>query len=169
MKKCCNISQLHLRFTCVRLSYSYLTSIASLFPFPFLPYPLLSKHREAVCNPRLHNDSGSPTAIFYTALNKTRSPYSFTAHLRSAWVTAYAIRYYKKYDLIKGTRDENVKSNNYFHYSNDDAYKLNLIVIGKSIGFTLNEIKQMINAWFDKEFSIEKKISILDDKQLQID
>jgi MerR family transcriptional regulator, copper efflux regulator len=84
-------------------------------------------------------------------------------------VTAHTIRYYEKYGLIKGTRDENVKSNNYFHYSDDDAYKLNLIIEAKSIGFTLNEIKQLIDAWFNKEFSIEKKISILDEKQLQID
>jgi MerR family transcriptional regulator, copper efflux regulator len=84
-------------------------------------------------------------------------------------VTAHTIRYYEKYGLIKGTRDENVKSNNYFHYNEDDAQKLNLIKEAKSIGFTLNEIKNLIDAWFNKEFSIEKKISILDEKQLQID
>ena len=84
-------------------------------------------------------------------------------------ISAHTIRYYEKYGLIKGTRDENVKSNNYYQYSDDDAYKLNLIKEAKSIGFTLNEIKQLIDAWFNKEFSIEKKIEILDEKQLQID
>ncbi len=84
-------------------------------------------------------------------------------------VSAHTIRYYEKYGLIKGTRNENVKSNNYFHYSDDDAYKLNLIIEAKSIGFTLNEIKNLIDAWFNKTFSVEKKISILDEKQLQID
>ena len=32
-------------------------------------------------------------------------------------ISAHTIRYYEKYGLIKGMRDENVKSNNYFHYS----------------------------------------------------
>jgi MerR family transcriptional regulator, copper efflux regulator len=84
-------------------------------------------------------------------------------------VSAHTIRYYEKYGLIRGTRDENIKSNNYFHYSDDEAYKLNLIKEAKSIGFTLNEIKELIDAWFNKEFSVENKIAILDAKQLQID
>ena len=84
-------------------------------------------------------------------------------------VTAHTIRYYEKYGLIKGIRNEKVKSNNYFHYSDDDAYKLNLIKEAKSIGFTLNEIKNILDAWFNKEFSIEHKVAILDEKQIQID
>ena len=84
-------------------------------------------------------------------------------------VSAHTIRYYEKYGLIKGIIDENVKSNNYFHYNDDDAYKLNLIKEAKSIGFTLNEIKELIDAWFNKQYTIENKIAILDEKQLQID
>jgi MerR family transcriptional regulator, copper efflux regulator len=84
-------------------------------------------------------------------------------------VSAHTIRYYEKYGLIKGTRNESITSNNYFHYSDDDAYKLNLIKEAKSIGFTLNEIKEILDAWFNKQFSIENKIAILDEKQLQID
>jgi hypothetical protein len=78
------ISQLHQRFTCVHLSYSYLTSLASLFLFPFNTFELLQKHREAVCNPRLYNDCGRPTTIFYTALRKAQRPCAFTAHQRKA-------------------------------------------------------------------------------------
>jgi MerR family Zn(II)-responsive transcriptional regulator of zntA len=84
-------------------------------------------------------------------------------------LSAHTIRYYEKYGLIKGIRKEDVKSNNYFHYSDDDAYKLNLIKEAKSIGFTLNEIKELLDAWFNKAFSIADKIAILDQKKMQID
>ena len=80
LTKCCYITQLHRRFTFVHLSYSHLTISHSLFLFPFNTCQLLSKHREVVCNPRLHNDCGRPTTISYKTLNNTRSRYSFTAH-----------------------------------------------------------------------------------------
>ena len=34
-------------------------------------------------------------------------------------ITAHTIRFYEKSGLIKGVRDENVKSNNYFHYDEE--------------------------------------------------
>jgi hypothetical protein len=102
LTKCSDISQLHRRFTCVHLSYSHLTSLASLFLFPFNTSLLLFQHREAVCNPRLHNDCGRPTSIFYTALNNTRSRYSFTAHsAQSGLVTLNFIHIVKKHFLFE--------------------------------------------------------------------
>lgn len=79
-------------------------------------------------------------------------------------VSAHTIRYYEKLGLLKGKRKEEVKSNQYFHYDEEAVYKLELIRDAKAVGFTLNEIKQLIDAWFNKKFGIAKKIAILDDK-----
>lgn len=84
-------------------------------------------------------------------------------------VTAHTIRYYEKYGLIKGYRKDGVQSNNYFHYNEETVEKLELIRDAKSIGFTLNEIKQLLDAWFNKKFTIAKKIAILDAKLVAID
>ena len=98
LTKCCYITQLHRRFTFVHLSYSHLTISHSLFLFPFNTCQLLSKHREVVCNPRLHNDCGRPTTISYKTLNNTRSRYSFTAHSEPSGNNCLSVG---KYHLIK--------------------------------------------------------------------
>ncbi len=84
-------------------------------------------------------------------------------------ITAHTIRYYEKYGLIQGKRDATKKSNNYYQYDNETVYKLELIRDAKAAGFTLNEIKQLIDAWYDNAFSVEKKLAILDEKLLSID
>jgi MerR family transcriptional regulator, copper efflux regulator len=84
-------------------------------------------------------------------------------------VTPHTIRYYEKYGLIKGKRKEEVKSNNYFHYDDEVVYKLELIRDAKTIGFTLSEIKHLIDAWYNKKFTVAKKLSILDEKLVSID
>jgi MerR family transcriptional regulator, copper efflux regulator len=84
-------------------------------------------------------------------------------------VTPHTIRYYEKYGLIKGKRKDEVKSNNYFHYDEEVVYKLELIRDAKAIGFSLSEIKSLIDAWYSKRFTVAKKIAILDEKLLAID
>jgi hypothetical protein len=61
-----SITSLHQWFICIHPSYSHLTSLTSLFLFPFNTASLLNQHREVVCNLRLHNDCGRPSSIFYT-------------------------------------------------------------------------------------------------------
>jgi MerR family transcriptional regulator, copper efflux regulator len=84
-------------------------------------------------------------------------------------ITAHTIRYYEKFGLIKGKRREEVKSNKYFHYDDEAVYKLELIRDAKAAGFTLSEIRQLIDAWFNKKFTVNKKLSILDEKLKSID
>jgi MerR family Zn(II)-responsive transcriptional regulator of zntA len=84
-------------------------------------------------------------------------------------LSAHTIRYYEKYGLIKGKRNEQVKSNNYYHYDEETVEKLELIRDAKMVGFGLSEIKSLIEAWYNKRFSIEKKINILDEKIIAID
>lgn len=84
-------------------------------------------------------------------------------------VTAHTIRFYEKSGLIKGKRDESVKSNKYFHYDDETVEKLELIRDAKSIGFTLNEISKLMDAWYNNKLSVNQKIAVLDEKLLSID
>ena len=84
-------------------------------------------------------------------------------------LTTHTIRFYEKTGLIKGKQKEEVTTNNYFHYDEEVVERLKLIRDAKSIGFTLREIGHLLDAWFDNQFSIEKKLRILDDKVVSID
>lgn len=84
-------------------------------------------------------------------------------------ITVHTIRFYEKSGLIKGKRNEQVKSNNYFHYDDETVEKLELIRDAKSIGFTLSEIRQLIDAWYNNKLTVEKKLAVLDQKLLAID
>ncbi len=79
-------------------------------------------------------------------------------------VSAHTIRFYEKSGLIEGKRDESITSNNYFHYDEETIEKLEFISDAKSVGFTIREIGQLIDAWYNNRFSKEEKLSILDEK-----
>jgi MerR family Zn(II)-responsive transcriptional regulator of zntA len=84
-------------------------------------------------------------------------------------ITAHTIRFYEKSGLIKGIRDEKVKSNNYFHYDEETVEKLQLIRDAKAIGYTICEIAQLIEAWYSNKFSKDEKLSFLDEKLISLD
>lgn len=84
-------------------------------------------------------------------------------------LTPHTIRFYEKSGLIKGKRKEEVKSNNYFHYDEEVVEKLLLIRDAKAVGFTISEISQLIEAWYNNKFTIKKKLQVLDDKIAAID
>lgn len=84
-------------------------------------------------------------------------------------ITAHTIRFYEKSGLIKGKRDENVKSNKYFHYDDETIEKLELIRDAKSVGFTISEIGQLMDAWYSNKLTILEKVAVLDEKLLSID
>jgi len=84
-------------------------------------------------------------------------------------LSAHTIRFYEKSGLIKGTRDPLVKSNNYFHYDEETVERLEFINDAKSVGFTIREIGQMIDAWFNRKFTKKEKIALLDSKLKDLD
>ncbi len=84
-------------------------------------------------------------------------------------ITAHTIRFYEKSGLIKGKRDERIKSNNYFHYDDETVEKLELISDAKSIGFTLSEIGQLMDAWYNNKITISEKVLVLEEKLRSID
>ncbi|MBL7813464.1 MAG: MerR family transcriptional regulator [Saprospiraceae bacterium] len=83
-------------------------------------------------------------------------------------VTVHTIRFYEKSGLIKGKQLEGVKSNNYFHYDEEAVERLNLIKGAKSIGFTINEMSRLIDAWYNEQFTKEEKLAICDEKLASI-
>lgn len=84
-------------------------------------------------------------------------------------IPIHTIRYYERYGLLKGKKKPDVKSNNYTYYDEVVLEKLELIREAKEIGFTLSEIKELIDAWHSQRISVEKKKSILQRKMAEID
>ena len=84
-------------------------------------------------------------------------------------ISIHTIRFYEKSGLIKGKRDEKVSSNNYFHYDEEAVEKLELVRDAKSVGFTISEISQLMDAWYNKKMSVAQKLSVLEEKLLSID
>lgn len=79
-------------------------------------------------------------------------------------VSIHTIRFYEKSGLIKGLRDDHVTSNNYFHYDEEAVERLEFISDAKSVGFTIKEIGQVIDAWYNDVYSKKQKIAILENQ-----
>jgi MerR family Zn(II)-responsive transcriptional regulator of zntA len=84
-------------------------------------------------------------------------------------LSTHTIRFYEKSGLIEGKQNEAVKSNNYFHYDEVTVEKLEFISDAKSVGFTIREIGQMIDAWYNQNFTKAQKLEILDDKLISLE
>lgn len=78
------------------------------------------------------------------------------------------IRFYEKSGLFKGVKTEKT-TNNYVYYDDEIVSKLEFIKEAKSVGFTLSEIKEVIEAWYEDKISKARKLEVLDKKLLQID
>lgn len=88
---------------------------------------------------------------------------------KKAEVPIHTIRYYERYGLLKGKKDTSVKSNNYTFYDDTSVEKLEMIKHAKEIGFTLTEIKELLDAWISKRLTTEKKIAIFESKIAEIE
>ena len=84
-------------------------------------------------------------------------------------ISIHTIRFYEKSGLIEGKQDETVKSNNYFHYDEVTVEKLEFISDAKSVGFTIREIGQMIDAWYNRNYTKKQKLEILEDKLISLE
>ena len=78
------------------------------------------------------------------------------------------IRFYERSGLFSGQRKPEVTTNNYLYYSDEVVEKLQFIQMAKAVGFTLVEIKEVIEAWYKKEISLEASLKVLDLKLVQI-
>lgn len=81
----------------------------------------------------------------------------------------HTIRYYENYGLFQGQKDAATPSNNYSYYGQEVSDKLAIIRDAKALGFTLSEIKILIDAWYTKKLSIEERQQVLRSKITEID
>lgn len=84
-------------------------------------------------------------------------------------VSIHTLRYYENYGLFKGVCNEKVKTNNYKQYDESLVEKIELIKEAKEIGFTLSEIRSLLDSWYSKRLSIERKVEVLNIKINEID
>lgn len=84
-------------------------------------------------------------------------------------VSIHTLRFYENHGLFSGASDENVRTNNYKNYDESLVETIATIKGAKEAGFTLAEIKVLLDTWYSKEFSIEKKIEVVNDKVTDID
>ena len=84
-------------------------------------------------------------------------------------VSIHTLRYYESLGLIKGKADEEVKSNNYKQYDEILVERINWIIAAKKAGFTLAEINTLLQDWFNKKLTVNKKIEVVEKKIREVD
>jgi MerR family Zn(II)-responsive transcriptional regulator of zntA len=60
-------------------------------------------------------------------------------------------------------------TNNYFHYDEETVEKLELVRDAKSVGFTISEISQLMDAWYNNKITATEKLAVLDEKLVSIE
>ncbi len=85
------------------------------------------------------------------------------------------IRFYEKLGLITAISNE-MEKKSYKKYSSETIERLSTIAQGKGLGFTLGEIKQLLDDWGDGEISkrdlvniVERKIEEVINKKQQLE
>ena len=73
------------------------------------------------------------------------------------------IRFYDKLGLISAS-DRRAGTRFYKEYSPETVERLLMIVQGKGLGFTLNEIKQLLDEWNSGAISKQDQIKIIERK-----
>jgi MerR family transcriptional regulator, copper efflux regulator len=88
---------------------------------------------------------------------------------KATGVTIHTIRYYENLGLIKGTSNENVKSNNYKNYDENARERLLIILEAKEVGFTLAEIRTLLESWYGNNSTREEQVEIFTTKIAEVD
>ncbi|WP_312193232.1 MerR family transcriptional regulator [Sphingobacterium sp.] len=84
-------------------------------------------------------------------------------------VSVHTIRYYENLGLISGKSKEDVKTNNYKDYDDGAVERLEIILEAKEVGFTLAEIRNLLECWFENISSREDTIKLFKAKITEID
>ncbi|WOD38030.1 MerR family transcriptional regulator [Nodosilinea sp. E11] len=77
------------------------------------------------------------------------------------------IRFYEKMGLI-AARDRQAGSRRYKEYGHETVERLTLIVQGKGLGFTLREIKPLLDQWEGGAMSQQDQIRVIEGKVHEI-
>lgn len=82
-------------------------------------------------------------------------------------LTKDTIRFYEKRGLIESQKRQ-AGTRAYMDFSPEMLDRVALITQGKSLGFTLSEMKHLIDTWGNMEMPITEKLKIIDGKLEQI-
>ncbi len=77
------------------------------------------------------------------------------------------IRFYEKMGLIE-SKARQAETRTYMEFSPEMLERIVLITQGKSLGFTLNEIKHLIETWGNGSMPIAEKLKVIDLKLEEI-
>ena len=84
-------------------------------------------------------------------------------------LSIHTIRYYENLGMIKGSTNEEVKSNNYKYYDSNAIERLEIIIEAREVGFTLAEIKKILTTWFEGTDSKPEALELFQAKIKEID
>jgi MerR family Zn(II)-responsive transcriptional regulator of zntA len=73
------------------------------------------------------------------------------------------IRFYEKMGLIEA-KARQAGTRTYMEFSSEMLERVVIITQGKSLGFTLNEIKLLIETWGSVSISLSEKLKVIDRK-----
>lgn len=83
-------------------------------------------------------------------------------------LTRHTIRFYEKQGFLESSSFQREK-NNYRNYSEDTVEYLKMLKAGQAAGFTLVELKELINADEANELPLQKKVELIRQKIRDID
>ena len=84
-------------------------------------------------------------------------------------VAIHTIRFYENKGLIESTTDENVKTNNYKNYDENHVERIETIKEAQEAGFTLSEIKTLLEKWYSASFTKDEQLEFFDAKIKEVD
>jgi MerR family transcriptional regulator, copper efflux regulator len=84
-------------------------------------------------------------------------------------VTIHTIRFYENKGLIEGSTNESVKTNNYKNYDENQIERIEAIKEAKEAGFTLSEIKTLLEKWYSGNFTREDQLCFFDIKIKEVE
>lgn len=84
-------------------------------------------------------------------------------------VSIHTLRYYENLGLFEGALNEKVKTNNYKNYDESHVEKIEIIREAQEVGFTLAEIKSLLNNWYSGNFPKKEQLKFFDAKITEVD
>lgn len=79
-------------------------------------------------------------------------------------IAIHTIRFYENKGLIESLTDKNVKTNNYKKYDDSHVERIEAIKEAREAGFTLSEIKTLLEKWYSGSFPKEEQLEFFEKK-----
>lgn len=76
-------------------------------------------------------------------------------------VSVSTIRQYEKLELISSTRKMPEDSKQYSYFDEEAVDRIEIIEEGRSIGLSFDNIKELVDVWFNKRISHKARLNIL--------